>query len=53
LKGVGKMYRAVYDELEKDGKDSSAKALAKAAYRVVLDFGETLKILSLETLLRI
>jgi hypothetical protein len=42
LKGVGKLYRAVYDELEKDGKDSS-NALADAAYRVGLDFGETLK----------
>jgi hypothetical protein len=43
LKGVGKLYRAVYDELEKDDKGSSAKALANAAYRVGLDFGETLK----------
>ena len=43
LKGVGKLYRAVYDELEKDEKDSSAKALANAAYRVGLDFGETMK----------
>jgi predicted hydrocarbon binding protein len=43
LKGVGKLYRAVYDELEKDEKGSSAKALADAAYRVGLDFGETLK----------
>jgi hypothetical protein len=43
LKGVGKLYRAVYDELEKNEKGSSAKALADAAYRVGLDFGETLK----------
>jgi len=43
LKGVGKLYRAVYDELEKNEKGSSAKALAEAAYRVGLDFGKTLK----------
>jgi hypothetical protein len=43
LKGVGKLYRAIYDELEKDDRDSSAKALADASYRVGLDFGETLK----------
>jgi predicted hydrocarbon binding protein len=43
LKGVGKLYRAIYDELEKNDKGSSAKALADAAYRVGLDFGETLK----------
>jgi hypothetical protein len=43
LKGVGKLYRAIFDELEKDEKGSSAKALANAAYRVGLDFGETLK----------
>jgi len=43
LKGVGKLYRAIYDELEKDDKVSSAKALADAAYKVGLDFGETLK----------
>lgn len=43
LKGVGKLYRAIYDELEKDEKGSPAKVLADAAYRVGLDFGETLK----------
>lgn len=43
LKGVGKLYRAIFDELEKDEKCSSTKALASAAYRVGLDFGETLK----------
>lgn len=43
LKGVGKLYRAIYDELEKDDKGSSAKVLAEAAYKVGLDFGETLK----------
>ncbi len=43
LKGVGKLYRAIYDELEKHDEGSSAKALAAAAYVVGLDFGETLK----------
>jgi hypothetical protein len=33
LKGVGKLYRAIYDELEKDGdKSIPSKALANAAY---------------------
>ena len=43
LKGVGKLYRAIFDELEKDEECSSTKALANAAYKVGLDFGETLK----------
>jgi len=43
LKGIGKLYRAIYDELEKDDMESSSNALANAAYRVGLDFGETLK----------
>jgi len=43
LKGVGKLYRAMYDELEKGDGDSSTKALAAAAYMVGLDFGETLR----------
>jgi len=42
LKGVGKLYRAVYDELGKT-KGHSAKVLADAAYKVGLDFGETLR----------
>jgi predicted hydrocarbon binding protein len=44
LKGVGKLYRAIYDELEKDGHtNSSSKALSNAAYEVGFDFGENLK----------
>ncbi len=43
LKGVGKLYRAIYDELEKGSSNSSTNALADAAYRVGLDFGETLR----------
>lgn len=43
LKGVGKLYRAIYDELEENDKGSSAKALANAAYKVGQDFGESLK----------
>jgi hypothetical protein len=44
LKGVGKLYRAIYDELEKDGdKSIPSEALANAAYEVGLDFGESLK----------
>lgn len=43
LKGVGKLYRAIYDELEKDDGGPSAKALAHAAYKVGLEFGETVK----------
>jgi len=43
LKGAGKLYRAIYDELEKDNVENSAKAMANAAYQVGLDFGETLK----------
>ena len=36
LKGLGKLYRAVYDELEKEGTNSG-KTLANAAYKVGLD----------------
>lgn len=44
LKSVGKLYRAIYDELEKDGGNRvSTKFLADAAFRVGLDFGDTLK----------
>ena len=44
LKGIGKLYRAIYDELEKDGDAKSpSKALANAAYEVGFDFGEDLK----------
>ena len=44
LKGVGKLYRAIYDELEKDGgKSIPSEPLAKAAYRVGFNFGESLK----------
>lgn len=44
LKGVGKLYRAIYDELEKDdGKRIPSEALANAAYKVGFDFGESLK----------
>jgi hypothetical protein len=39
LKGIGKLYSAISDELEK-GESSSKKALADAAYRVGLDFGK-------------
>ena len=44
LKGIGKLYRAIYDELEKGGDaKSQSKALANAAYEVGSDFGENLK----------
>lgn len=43
-KAFSKLYRPVCDELEKDEKSSSAKALADAAYRVRLDFGETYRL---------
>jgi hypothetical protein len=44
LKGLGKLYGAIGDELEKgESGSSSAKALADAAYRVGFDFGEDLK----------
>ncbi len=43
LKGVGKLYRAIYDGLEEAGQDVPARVLADAAYRVGLDFGETLR----------
>lgn len=43
LKGVGKLHRAIYDELEKNNSGSQVKALAKGAYKVGLDFGESLK----------
>lgn len=36
LKGLGKLYRAAYDELEKDSTNSG-KTLANAAYKVGLD----------------
>ena len=42
MKGIGKLYRAIYDELEK-GERTSGKALADAAHKVGLDFGESLK----------
>ncbi len=44
LKGIGKLYRAMYDELEKEVKDeAAARALANAAYRIGFDFGADLK----------
>jgi len=44
LKGVGKLYRAIYDELEKDGNvETPSKALGNAAYEVGFDFGENLR----------
>ena len=43
LKGVGKLYRAICDELEDTDKEVSTRVLADAAYRVGLDFGETLR----------
>jgi predicted hydrocarbon binding protein len=44
LKGVGKLYRAIYDELEKNGDvKTPSKALGNAAYEVGLDFGKNLK----------
>jgi predicted hydrocarbon binding protein len=44
LKGIGKLYRAIYDELEKEGATKApSKALANAAYKVGFDFGEDLK----------
>ena len=44
LKGVGKLYRAIYDELEKNGdKSVPSEALANAAYEVGWDFGKSLK----------
>jgi predicted hydrocarbon binding protein len=44
LKGVGKLYRAVYDEMEKNGgKAVPTKTLADASYKLGLDFGRDLK----------
>lgn len=44
LKSVGKLYRAIYDELEKDGeKRIPSEILANAAYEVGLDFGKSVK----------
>lgn len=44
LKGLGKLYGAIGNELEKsEGPCDSTKALADAAYRVGFDFGEDLK----------
>lgn len=43
LKGVGKLYRAIYDELETREHDSPAEAMAHAAYKVGTEFGQTLK----------
>lgn len=43
LKGVGKLYRAINDELDKNHHGSQLKALADASYKVGLEFGETLK----------
>lgn len=43
LKGVGKLYRAIYDELKEADEKVSTKVLANAAYKVGLDFGETLR----------
>lgn len=43
LKGIGKLYRAIYDELEEEDKNSSDSTLSKAAYRIGKDFGQTLK----------
>lgn len=45
LKGVGKLYRAIYDELEKkdNEKRKPSETLANAAYAVGLDFGTNLK----------
>jgi predicted hydrocarbon binding protein len=44
LKGVGKLYRAIYDEMAKnDGKTVPTKTLADASYKVGLDFGKDLK----------
>jgi predicted ArsR family transcriptional regulator len=43
LKGVGKLYKAIYDELRKNGDGSQEKAMAHAAYKTGLDFGEDLK----------
>jgi hypothetical protein len=44
LKGIGKLYRAIYDELEKGGDaETSSKVLANAAYAVGFDFGGNLK----------
>ncbi len=42
VKGVGKLYRTIYDGLEEDG-GPPAKLLAEAAYKVGRDFGETLR----------
>lgn len=43
LKGLGKLYRTIYDELEKHGYAPSGKPLAHAAYQVGLDCGKTMK----------
>jgi predicted hydrocarbon binding protein len=44
LRGLGKLYGAIGNELEKgEGAGDRTKALADAAYRVGLDFGEDLK----------
>jgi hypothetical protein len=44
LKGIGKLYRAIYDELEKDSDaETPSKALANAAYKVGFDFGGDLR----------
>lgn len=44
LKGLGKLYSSIAEELEKNESGSdSAKALADATYNVGFDFGEDLK----------
>jgi len=44
VKGIGKLYRAIYDEMRKNGDETvPGKTLANASYRVGLDFGKDLK----------
>ncbi len=43
LKAIGKLYRAIYYELDKEEGSSSVKALADTAFKVGRNFRETLK----------
>lgn len=43
LKGVGRLYRSVYDELSMDAGHPPLTILGEAAYKVGLEFGQSLK----------
>jgi hypothetical protein len=43
LKGIAKLYRAIFDELKEEGNGSQSSVLSRAAYRIGVDFGQTLK----------